>query len=197
MSHNHTDHTQVVVIDNAKDKDIKIIPGWVQKGKKTDWDKVNLTYKDVKVRSIGLYHDTSEGFQYGKNTAFLLETDGWRILHLGDLGHTLSAEQLADIKKDGPIDVLMIPVGGIYSLNGREAKKVVKQIHRANTSCRCTTVLRCSMTSFRSLNFWKVSRRKASFGRETTAWSSTARINGPGRRSRCCTGGRRASSGEW
>jgi len=49
-------------------------------------------------------------------------------VHLGDLGHLLSPEQVQQIKKDGPIDVLMVPVGGIYSLNGREAKKVVKQL---------------------------------------------------------------------
>ena len=129
MSHNHTDHTQLVVIENIKDKDIKVIPGWLQKGqKKTDWNKIDLTYKDVKIRTVGVYHDTMEGFQYGKNTVFILEIDGWRIAHLGDLGHLLTAEQVAEIKKNGPIDVLMIPVGGIYSLNGREAKKVVKQL---------------------------------------------------------------------
>jgi L-ascorbate metabolism protein UlaG (beta-lactamase superfamily) len=61
----------------------------------------------------------------GLNTVFVLEVDGVKIVHLGDLGHTLSP---ADVKKIGPVDVLMIPVGGVYTLNGSEAKKVVEQL---------------------------------------------------------------------
>jgi L-ascorbate metabolism protein UlaG (beta-lactamase superfamily) len=48
-----------------------------------------------------------------------------RFAHLGDLGHVLSAK---DIQKIGPIDVLMIPVGGVYTINGSEAKQVVNQL---------------------------------------------------------------------
>ena len=51
--------------------------------------------------------------------------DGLHIVHLGDLGHFLSDEQ---IKQIGPVDVLMIPVGGIYTLNGSDAKKVIEQL---------------------------------------------------------------------
>jgi L-ascorbate metabolism protein UlaG (beta-lactamase superfamily) len=51
--------------------------------------------------------------------------DGWKIAHLGDLGHELEPDQ---VKKIGPVDVLMIPVGGIYTINGSEAKKVMAQI---------------------------------------------------------------------
>jgi L-ascorbate metabolism protein UlaG (beta-lactamase superfamily) len=56
---------------------------------------------------------------------FILEADGLRIVHLGDLGHLLSKDQ---IKKIGPVDVLMIPVGGVYTINGSEAKEVVEQL---------------------------------------------------------------------
>ena len=48
-----------------------------------------------------------------------------RSVHLGDLGHELTPEQ---VRRIGPVDVLMVPVGGIYTLNGAEAKKVVEQI---------------------------------------------------------------------
>jgi L-ascorbate metabolism protein UlaG (beta-lactamase superfamily) len=132
LSHNHNDHTQLGIVANFKKKDdkepLEVIPGWVKKGKRDDWNLVNRTFKDVKVRTVGVYHDTLEGLKYGKNTVFIVEVDGWRLVHLGDLGHLLSPEQIAEIKKDGPIDVLLIPVGGIYSLNGREAKQVVKQL---------------------------------------------------------------------
>src|SRR5262249_25362071 len=53
------------------------------------------------------------------------EVDGFRIVHLGDLGHLLSKDQ---IKKIGAVDILMIPVGGVYTINGTEAKKVVEQL---------------------------------------------------------------------
>jgi L-ascorbate metabolism protein UlaG (beta-lactamase superfamily) len=63
--------------------------------------------------------------KYGINTIFMIEVDGWKIVHLGDLGHTLSTKQVKEI---GEVDVVMIPVGGIYSLNGSQANAVVKQL---------------------------------------------------------------------
>ncbi len=63
--------------------------------------------------------------QRGKNGVFILDIDGLRIVHLGDLGHKLSREQL---RRLGKVDVLMIPVGGVYTLNGLEAQKVVAQV---------------------------------------------------------------------
>jgi L-ascorbate metabolism protein UlaG (beta-lactamase superfamily) len=125
VSHNHNDHTQVGVIENIKDKDVKIITGLKGGGFKADWNPVDEEVKDVRIRSVGVYHDNLEGMRYGKTSIFILEVDGWKIVHLGDLGHLLSPAQL---KKIGAVDVLMVPVGGIYTLNGSEAKEVVAQI---------------------------------------------------------------------
>jgi L-ascorbate metabolism protein UlaG (beta-lactamase superfamily) len=125
MSHSHTDHTQFGVIENFRDKDIRIIPGFKGSGKNADWNHVDETIKDVQIRSVPLYHDNMEGMRYGKNTAFILQVDGWTICHLGDLGHLLTPAQ---IRKIGQVDVLMIPVGGIYTINGGEAKQVVEQL---------------------------------------------------------------------
>ncbi len=125
MSHLHNDHTQLGVIDNIKDKNVKIISGLTGFGNRATWKTVDEQFKDVVIRSVGTYHDDLEGMKYGKNTVFILEVDGWRIAHLGDLGHELSPSQ---VKKIGPIDVLMIPVGGIYTINGAQAKKVVEQL---------------------------------------------------------------------
>src|SRR5205085_6541476 len=94
-------------------------------GKKTDWNAIDEHVKDVHVRGVGLYHDDTQGLQRGKNTAFVIEVDGIRIVHLGDLGHVLNQ---TDIRKIGPVDVLMIPIGGVYTINGSEAKKVVEQL---------------------------------------------------------------------
>jgi L-ascorbate metabolism protein UlaG (beta-lactamase superfamily) len=89
------------------------------------WNIVNETVKGVKIRSIGTYHDEEQGMKYGINTIFVIDVDGWKIAHLGDLGHLLSPQQVKEI---GEVDVVMIPVGGIYSLNGSQANKVVKQL---------------------------------------------------------------------
>lgn len=121
-SHNHKDHTAVAALDNARDKSVRIISGLKGMGLKADWNEVNETIKDVTIRNIGVYHDETEGMQRGKNSIFIVEIDGFRIVHLGDLGHQLTPAQ---VKKIGPVDVLMVPVGGIYTLNGSEAKKVV------------------------------------------------------------------------
>lgn len=126
ISHNHNDHTQLSVIENFKDKDVRILRGLKGDGFKADWNPpLDETIKDVRIRTVGAYHDSMEGLKFGKNTVHILDVDGWKIVHLGDLGHLLTPVQL---KKIGPVDVLMIPVGGIYTLNGSEAKQVVAQI---------------------------------------------------------------------
>lgn len=123
MSHSHPDHTQVKVLENPEK--VKQFPGLKGEGFRADWNIVNEKIKDVTIRSVGLYHDNAEGMKYGKNTAFIIEVDGWKIAHLGDVGHVLSDRQLKEI---GKVDVLMLPVGGIYTINGSEAQKVVKQV---------------------------------------------------------------------
>lgn len=131
ISHLHNDHTQVEVIDNFEpskaDKMVRLglIPGKGGDRKKEEWNTIDEKFKDVHIRTVGTYHDDMRGMMRGKNSVFILELDGLRIVHLGDLGHLLSKHQ---IKKIGPVDVLMIPVGGVYTINGEEAKKVVEQL---------------------------------------------------------------------
>jgi len=132
ISHLHEDHTQLEAIANAFDRQKanrpKIIYGLKDEkgdGKRVDWNAVDETFKDVHIRSVGVYHDGQNGTQRGKNTVFILEVDGLTIVHLGDLGHELTDKQ---IKKIGKVDVLMIPIGGVYALNGSEAQKVVAQL---------------------------------------------------------------------
>jgi L-ascorbate metabolism protein UlaG (beta-lactamase superfamily) len=124
-SHLHDDHTQLGVIENlAKDK-VKVLNGLKKSGKTEEWNIIDEKFKDVRVQSVACYHDNESGLKRGKNSIFVIEMDGLRIVHLGDLGHTLNNEQL---KKIGTVDVLLIPVGGIYTLNGSDAKDVVEQL---------------------------------------------------------------------
>jgi len=124
ISHPHNDHDRFEVFKNAEK--LKKFYGAVNKGKKTEWNEVKETYKEkIKIRSVGLYHDDESGGKRGKTSAMIVEVDGLVFCHLGDLGHKLSDEQVAAI---GPVDVLFIPVGGIFTINGDEAKEVVKQL---------------------------------------------------------------------
>jgi L-ascorbate metabolism protein UlaG (beta-lactamase superfamily) len=131
ITHLHNDHTQVEVVKNFEpkllDKMVRLglTPGKGGDRKKEDWNIIDEKFKDVHIRTVGVYHDDMKGMMRGKNSVFILEVDGLHIVHLGDLGHLLSKEQ---IKKIGPADVLMIPVGGVYTINGEEAKKVVEQL---------------------------------------------------------------------
>lgn len=123
ISHNHNDHTRTVAFEDYKKT--KVLRGLKSESLKADWATVDETVKDAKIRTVGVYHDDAEGLMRGKNAIFIVEVDGWRVAHLGDLGHLLTP---AKLKKIGPVDVIMIPVGGIYTLNGSEAKKVVEQL---------------------------------------------------------------------
>jgi L-ascorbate metabolism protein UlaG (beta-lactamase superfamily) len=126
MSHLHPDHVQVGVVENLKQA--KVIPGLKDlkgDGKRVEWNNVDETVKDVHIRSVGTFHDNKGGLERGKNTVFVLEMDGLRIVHLGDLGHKLTDDQ---VKRIGPVDVVMVPVGGVYTLNGTDASEVVDQL---------------------------------------------------------------------
>jgi L-ascorbate metabolism protein UlaG (beta-lactamase superfamily) len=123
ISHFHNDHTQRQVIENHEK--VKVIEG-LKPGKKVDeWNLIDEKFRDVRIRTVGVYHDSTQGMERGRCAVFVLEMDGIRIVHLSDLGHQLTPEQ---IKKIGPVDVLLIPVGGVYTINGSEAKEVVKQL---------------------------------------------------------------------
>jgi L-ascorbate metabolism protein UlaG (beta-lactamase superfamily) len=125
-SHNHTDHNQLSVVDNIKELQDKnlVFVGTKGDDKKQDWVKIDGKTKDVKFRSVPVYHDDMEGLKRGKNSVLVIEVDGLKIVHLGDIGHTLTPAQL---KKIGDADVLMVPVGGIYTVNGIDAMRIVKQ----------------------------------------------------------------------
>jgi L-ascorbate metabolism protein UlaG (beta-lactamase superfamily) len=81
--------------------------------------------KGVFVYGIGTAHDDKKGEERGQNTIYLVDIDGFTLLHLGDLGHELSDETLEKIAK---VDVLMIPVGGKYTIDAKTAVKVISSI---------------------------------------------------------------------
>jgi L-ascorbate metabolism protein UlaG (beta-lactamase superfamily) len=80
---------------------------------------------DVLIIGIATFHDGEGGKKRGKNTVFLMEIDEIAVCHLGDLGHVLTSEQIEDI---GNVDVLMLPVGGVSTINAPMAAEVVRQL---------------------------------------------------------------------
>jgi len=119
VSHSHFDHNAVNVLSGNPRvvgplSGTKKASGTIKVGNDT------ITYK-----AILTYHDNSQGRQRGTNTVHVIQVHGVRICHLGDLGHLLTKEQIKDI---GAVDVLMIPVGSVYTIDGQQAREVVAQL---------------------------------------------------------------------
>lgn len=119
VSHEHFDHNHVQVAKGSP----KVVRGLTEGGK--DWATVAEKVGAVKVSTVRTYHDTSQGAERGRNAMFVFETEGLRVVHCGDLGHTLSQDQA---KALGRVDVLLIPIGGYYTIGPKEAEVVVGQV---------------------------------------------------------------------
>lgn len=110
VSHNHADHNNVkalrgdpFIVDCAGEYDIK----------------------NVSIHGVESYHDEHQGKDRGGNIIFRIAMDDISIVHLGDLGHILDNKQLEVLQGT---DILMIPVGGKYTLDAKKAAEVVSQI---------------------------------------------------------------------
>ena len=110
VSHDHYDHNNVAafrgtpkVIKSAGEYDIK----------------------GVMIEGVLSYHDASQGQERGNNIIYRIEMDDITICHLGDLGHVLDNKQLERLEG---IDILLIPVGGQYTLDAKRAVEVISQI---------------------------------------------------------------------
>jgi len=113
ISHEHHDHNNISAL---KDNPVVIeTPG-------------EYSVKGINIIGIDSFHDEKDGQERGKNTIFALEMEGIRICHLGDLGCDLTTKQLDEI--DG-VDILLVPVGGKYTIDGKKAAEIAKKINPA------------------------------------------------------------------
>ncbi|MFZ5989959.1 MAG: MBL fold metallo-hydrolase [Bacillota bacterium] len=108
-SHDHFDHNNIDAVKAAMHV----------KGS----GKINI--KGIEITGVATFHDEYEGEKRGRNTVFKFRVDGLNICHLGDLGHILTRDQLREI---GDVDVLLVPVGGTYTIDFRGAVEVMKLI---------------------------------------------------------------------
>ena len=88
-------------------------------------DAIVKTIKGIKVKGVGVFHDDSGGKQRGSNTIFCVAVDDINVCHLGDLGHRLSGEALGAV---GKVDVLLVPVGGLFTIDVETANVVCEDI---------------------------------------------------------------------
>lgn len=124
ISHTHPDHNNPSLVKARDGKEPRVFHG--TKNNLKEWVDVPRTkVGDVELYDVGVYHDDAEGKKIGKNAAFVFEADGLRLVHLGDLGHQLSDEQL---KKIGRVEVVMVPVGGKYTIDAAGADRVLRQL---------------------------------------------------------------------
>lgn len=117
MGHEHFDHNNAGLAQGNP----TILRGLVG----NDWNKIDQRIGDVRIYTVPTYHDAVEGRQRGKNSVFILEVDGLRVVHLSDLGHVLTPEQ---VRAMGEVDVLLIPVGGFFTIDAAAAAQVVEQL---------------------------------------------------------------------
>ncbi len=110
VSHEHGDHNNVAAVGGNP----KVVRG-----------AATAEIKGIKFKGIPCYHDEVGGNKRGDNTIFCFEVDGVRVCHLGDLGHQLSDKQVAEL---GRIDILLIPVGGFYTIDAKVAGQVCDRL---------------------------------------------------------------------
>lgn len=110
VSHGHFDHNAVDKLASA---------GYVIDG------PGEYEVGGVSVVGINTAHDDQNGAERGMNTVYVIEMEGLRVAHLGDLGHKLTEDQLDEI---GPIDIVLLPVGGKFTLDAKQAAEVTRQI---------------------------------------------------------------------
>ncbi|NOW07901.1 MBL fold metallo-hydrolase [Clostridium beijerinckii] len=110
-SHNHSDHNNINIV---KSSFIHINePG-------------NFLEHGIEIKGVQTFHDKTSGSKRGKNTIYNFKIDDINICHCGDLGHLLNSEQ---IEKIGNVDILLLPVGGLATLNAVDAVQVMKQLN--------------------------------------------------------------------
>jgi L-ascorbate metabolism protein UlaG (beta-lactamase superfamily) len=110
VSHDHADHNDVGAVKGKP----QVVSG-----------AGSHEAKGVRFKGVPTYHDPSSGSQRGANVMFCFALDGVNVCHVGDLGHDLDDRAVTEA---GPIDVLLIPVGGNFTIDAAEANRVCERL---------------------------------------------------------------------
>ncbi|MFL0195849.1 MBL fold metallo-hydrolase [Clostridium sp. WILCCON 0269] len=111
ISHNHSDHSNINAV----------------KGSFVHINGPGRFLKDgIEIKGVETFHDKVSGSKRGNNTIYNFRIDGIDVCHCGDLGHILSSNQIEEI---GNVDILLLPVGGLVTINALDANEVMKQLN--------------------------------------------------------------------
>jgi len=110
VSHNHFDHNNIKAVSGNP----FVIDG-----------PGEYEVAGINIYGIKSFHDEQNGALRGPNTIYLIEAEDLKICHLGDLGHLLPDETVEELED---VDILMVPCGGIYTIDAEAAQKVINQI---------------------------------------------------------------------
>lgn len=113
ISHDHQDHNAISKVKGTARRDKPFVIETIGE----------YEVGGISVFGVKTYHDNSGGVERGENTVFTILIDDVKVCHLGDLGHDLTTDQLNQI---GPVDVVLCPVGGVFTI---DPKVAVKTIH--------------------------------------------------------------------
>ena len=110
ISHDHHDHNHLAAVNGAPE--VIRDPG---------------AHEAFGIRITGFpsWHDGEQGRLRGQNLLYLMEADGVRVLHLGDLGHRLPRETVDAI---GPVDAVLCPIGGKFTVDAAGAWQVINDL---------------------------------------------------------------------
>ncbi|PIR98881.1 MBL fold metallo-hydrolase [Candidatus Collierbacteria bacterium CG10_big_fil_rev_8_21_14_0_10_44_9] len=111
----HRDHAAVELVSGNSKRDKPFVisqPG-------------EYEVEGVSVFGYPSFHDAVEGKDRGINTVYVIQAEDMRILHLGDLGHALTEKMVGELEN---IDVVMIPVGGVYTIGTKEAVEIIAKL---------------------------------------------------------------------
>lgn len=114
VSHKHGDHDNVATVKGRPE--VVNAPG-------------RRNVKGVDFQGINSYHDDTGGRQRGKNIIFCFSVDGIKVCHLGDLGQQLDASQITEITEIDKVDILLIPVGGHFTIDAKGAGKICQKLN--------------------------------------------------------------------
>jgi L-ascorbate metabolism protein UlaG (beta-lactamase superfamily) len=111
VSHDHYDHNSVKSVEKEGSKVI------------TDTRKRNIA--NVEIKGIESFHDECRGEKRGSNIIYKFTMEDITFCHMGDLGHDLDEDT---VQKIGDVDILFIPIGGTFTLDAKQAWRIIKKV---------------------------------------------------------------------
>jgi len=123
ITHGHDDHSYVDGVTGFEG--VPLSAGRVNENAFLVYGPGEYEINNIQIMGIPSFHDSKKGEERGQNTIYLITIEGVTIVHLGDLGHDLPDNLLDELSS---ANILMLPVGGVYTINHTVAEKILNDI---------------------------------------------------------------------